>query len=258
MIGLKTLAIAALAVASLQGSVLKRILNEGDTTKYEVKCTRTSESEQGGAHTMSASWNASYTLGKVDSEKGADLTVKIENFKLDAEFQMPQTPPATRTASATVTPKGAIVQKEPNTPNTTGGGWLTIDYIELPNADVTSWDMTLPKSMGFGEKVSVKAKLDGEQEIAGKKAWKVKIEAKDLKFSNPVQVRFGSADSPVREGKVSGTASLTVEALVDKANGSVLSLTQKVHRVQTLELEGADMEQPEMTIDDVATMKIKS
>jgi hypothetical protein len=263
MIGLKLAAVAALAAIGLfDGTLLKRDLKTGETTAYEVKCTRTSGTEDGSRdpHSMTATWNAVYTLGTVDADKGAELTVNISDFKMQTDMEMPGGgPPATRTAHATVSPKGGITQKEPNSPNMTGAGWLGMDSIELPNTDVKigdTWDITLPQTLGMGEKVPAKAKLEGEQDFAGHAAWKVTVEAMKLKFANKAKVRFGGPDAEEKEATVEGTGNVHVEALIEKATGRVLSLTQKTHRVQTLSVVDG-MDQAPMVIDDVATMKMK-
>lgn len=258
----KFLVLATIAVAGIQGTILKRELKTGETSKYEVRCTRTSGPEDGthDPFTMTASWNAVYTIGNVDSEKGAELTVNVADFKLDTEMEMPGgPPPATRSITATVSSKGAIKQKEPGTPNVTGLGWMGLDYIELPNAEVKvddTWDMVLPQTLGLGDDVTAKVKLKGEQDFGGQPAWNVTIDAKDLKFASKVKVRIGGPDADEREAKMQGSGNVHVEALIDKTTGRVLSLTQKTHRVQTLDM-GDGMEQPPMVIDDVATMKLK-
>lgn len=246
------------------GTLLRRELKAGSTDEYVVKCVQTTvpgEGVPGDPHTVKINWNAAYHVDTVDPEKGAVLKVNVTDFSFTAEgAHVGAMPPKTRTAKGTLSVRNKIDAKtEGDNPLATNLMWLLTDFIELPEKEVSvgdTWDVTLPPSIPLGQaKVTLPAKLAGEDTFEGHPVWVVTVEKKGVSTENKVKLQLGPTGE-TREGKITGKADVSMKVLLEKGTGRTLQVTSKVHASQEMEIEDSPAPTPS-TIDYTSTMKLK-
>jgi hypothetical protein len=257
------LALAALATLTPQSTLLRRDLKSG-ADRYEVKISSTTTPPEGSPsepHTVKVTWSAVYKLGDLDADRNATLEVAVTDFTFGGEgvhFQGGE-PPKTRTAKTLIdernriNPKNAVLKPMESSNQL----WLVTDHIPFPEKEVKvgdTWEVTLPTNTVLGAKVALQAKLAGEEDFQGQKAWVITAEGKGIKTKQPVKISMGGDP---QDATVTGVANATIKVLVEKSTGRTLSLTAKVHNEQQLEFEGAPAPTPS-TVDYTATMTLKT
>jgi hypothetical protein len=131
------------------------------------------------------------------------------------------------------------------------------DFLPFPEKEIAigdTWDVTLPTSIPLGgTKITLPAKLAGEETYEGVNAWVVTVEKKGVATENKVKIRMGDI---TKEGKITGKANISIRALIEKGTGRTLSVTSKVQSDQEMSIEDGIAPTPS-SIEYTSTMSLK-
>jgi hypothetical protein len=268
LLGIKVtsaLALAALAILTPQSTVLRRELKPGAADVYEIKVTNTNipgEGSPGEPRTMKFSWTATYKVGEIDQSKIATIDVLVNDFEVIGGRFVDGPPPKNRTMQATLDERSRIRSKTSGKPTAgSNQGWLITDFIQFPEQEVKvgdAWDIELPPSIVLSndKNVTLKAKLAGEEDFQGTKAWSVTVDGDKVPIEQ--KVKFSTdGGTTMQDATITGTAKISIKALIDKTNGRTLSITAKVHKDQEFNAPGAPAPTPS-SVDYSASMKLKA
>ena len=213
-------------------------------------------------NTFTATFDATYTVGDVDPEKGAAVNIDIRGFKISGTMQGAFKLPETQQLSGRIDLLNHIklsLQKDvyPATQ------WLMLDSVELPATEIKvgdTWPITLSGGAYFGEKTPAIAKLEGEKDFNGTSAWSISIDLPKFSYKQKTQVVISTTgdvkDGDRHDATLSGSGNFHCDALVEKGTGRVLSLYERSHLTQNMESEALP-DQPAQIVDYVASMKMK-
>lgn len=254
-------ALATVAYAAQDQLLLRRELKTGvtETYKIESQIKQNMDIPSLGEQDLVINTIAScaVTTKNVDTEKGTadvETLTKLEKATLDGSIaQMmgggqEQKLPDPKTEKGTLDSRNRLtIGKDPKDKAsvsplpgmemmqgmaTTPSAQTLLSLIELPEKSIKigdSWDAGLPggaSSMGAGVKdVKITIKFVGERQIDGQTVYVLattgtfKLDVDTSKLPK----KEGAAASPMGDVKMTGTAELSGEGLVDKATGKTIS-----------------------------------
>lgn len=268
------LAIATAAVAAQDANLLRRELKAGAAESYKIEnemkqLVQTPAGEMDMIITTVA--NVSVKTNQVNTEKGtADIEALTKVTKLDmtgslAQFMgEPPKLPAPKTEKGTLDSRNRLViPVDPKAKPTAPGGQLMsmgmagsdigamglLTLIELPEKPVKlgdSIEVAMPgarmaTSMGVKDP-KLTMKLTGEKEVDGVKMWvvsytgEVKLDLDSSKMSKET-----TDQTQGQNFKMTGTARISGEGLVDKATGKTISNTLTVNNDTTIAVQGQEI-----------------
>ena len=285
------LALAAAAYAVQDPLLLRRELKEGTTEKYKIESVvkqlvdAPSFGEQDLIVTTVSTCDVKF--GKIDPEKKnaeIETTTKVEKLSMEGALaamlgQTPK-PPEPKTEKGTLDAHGKIVMvKDPNAKKMSsmpgmdmlpglemaGSAASLLACMELPENPVKigdSWDLALPASLGAGtpgvKDPKMTVKLVGEKDLDGRAVY-VFATTGSFKLdmdTSKMPKKEGEAPPQFGDVKMTGSADLVGEALVDKSTGQTIAHTMKVQNKTKVYLSAMGMEIPvNGTID--TTLKLQ-
>jgi hypothetical protein len=255
-------AMAAFAVASQDGLLIRRALQEGasDTYKVETVTKQVVNLPNGmGEQEMDTTLLATYQVktGKVDAAKksaAVELIYTIDKMEADGALggmmggAASQTGKPT-TVAGTLDELGRVKMELPKDGNAATAAMISgaqsmgtsMISVELPEKAVKigdTWEIIVPKSPFTGPTdQKLIAKLVGEKEVDGKPAYVITTEGA-FKTDADLSKMAEEAPGPMKGQKMlmKGTIDLKSDGVVEKGTGRTLRVTTKMKMKQTLEL----------------------
>ncbi len=255
---LAALVIAALvAMGAADGTLLRREAQQGSTDEYDVKVSRSMGS--GNSATV-VKWHAAYKIGARDQDKQNEVDITISDLAYEGvnfgQFGDKE-PPKNANYKAYLDVRNHMTEPQPVEKSSPAKQWLLFDFLELPEKEIKvgdTWkaEVQPPEMMGKA-KLSLDAKLVGEDVFQGKPVWVIEVTGTRVPFTGTIKVGLNSADTP-QDVKVTGTIDVTSKVLLEKGSCRTLSTTTKTHVEQELELESVPMQ---MDVDVDSSMVLK-